>query len=252
MNVKNKSLAINSILIVISTTIIGTILHELSHFFMANYYGLNPELHHNSVNYLSRNVTEIQKATIAGIGPTFSLISGVLFLIISIKIVKASLFKLFLLWQGMNGILMFLGYIFIAPITKNGDTGKVLDYFSVPTSVSIIFAAFSLIVIIRLFKSLSKEFRYYKNQEVFEQNENSKQLFLFPILSSIIFITLLSLPVVTWISLLPTLFMPMAYFSIMRSYRKLDLNNAELKITRISKTLISITILLIITFKILI
>ena len=42
MNFKDKALAINSILIVISTSIIGTILHELAHFLMADYFKLNP------------------------------------------------------------------------------------------------------------------------------------------------------------------------------------------------------------------
>lgn len=252
MKSRNKSLAINSILIVISTTIIGTILHEFSHFLMAKYYGLNPEIHHNYVNYSTDNATEIQKVIIAGIGPIFSLISGIIFLIISIKIIKPSLLKLFTLWLGMNGILMFLGYILIAPIAKNGDTGKVFDYLHISTSISIILAILGLVIIIKLFKKLSPEFKYYKNQEMFEQSEIAKQLFLYPILCSILIVTLLSLPVVTWISLLPTIFMPMSYFSVMKSYQKLNLKEAQLEINHISKILIILTILTIIIFRILI
>lgn len=252
MNFKNKSLAINSTLIVISTTIIGTILHELAHFLMAKYFELNPELHHNYVNYLTENATELQKAIIAGIGPVFSLIFGTIILLISTKILKPSLFKLFMLWLGMNGILMFLGYILIAPTVKNGDTGKVFDFLNIPTSISVIITVIAFIIIVKLFSSLSKEFRYYKNKDLFVQTENAKQLFFYPIWFSIVFITIFSLPVVTWISLLPTVFMPMTYFSTMKKYRKLNLKNAELEINHISKQLLILTVCSIIIFRILI
>ncbi|MDG4951279.1 hypothetical protein NLM59_10100 [Weeksellaceae bacterium KMM 9724] len=252
MNIKNKALAINSTLIVVSTTIIGTILHELAHFLMAKYFELNPELHHNYVNYLTENATEFQKAIIAGIGPVFSLIFGIIILLISVKILKPSLLKLFMLWLGMNGILMFLGYILIAPIVKNGDTGQVFDFLNIPTFISVVIAVISFVIIIKLFSSLSKEFRFYKNEDLFVQKENEKQLFFYPIWFSIIFITILSLPVVTWISLLPTIFMPMTYFSTMKKYRKQNLENAELEINFISKPLLILTIGTIIIFRILI
>ena len=249
---KNKFLAINSIMIIITTTIIGTILHELAHFFMANYFGLEPQLHHNYVNYLSENATELQNMIVAGIGPLFSLVFGIIILLISFKIAKPSLSKLFMLWLGMNGVLMFLGYILIAPIAKDGDTGKVFDFFNVPTSISILIAVISFIFITYLFSNLSKEFRFYKNEDSFDQNENKKQLFLYPILGSIIVITFLNLPVITWISLLPTIFMPMSYFSTMGHYKKLSLDNPELKIDYISKPLLILTIISIIVFRILI
>ncbi len=252
MEVKNKSLEINSILIVISTTIIGTILHELAHFLMASYYGLKPELHHNYVEYLTENATELQNTIIAGVGPLFSLVFGTIFLLISVKILKPSLSKLFILWLGMDGILSFLGYILIAPIAKNGDTGKVFDFLNIPTSISVVIAVISFAIIIYLFSNLAKEFRFYKNQDLFAQKENAKQLFLYPILSSIFFITILSLPVVTWVSLLPTIFMPMTYLSTMKRYNKLNLKNAELKINHISKPLLILTIIAIIIFRILV
>lgn len=251
MNIKNKSLAINSILIVVSTTIIGTVLHELSHFLMAKYFELNPKLHHNYINYLTENAAELQNAIIAGIGPIFSLIFGTIAILISTKILKPSLFKLFMLWLGMNGILMFLGYFLIAPAVKNGDTGRVFNYLNIPIPISIIIAVIAFVIIIKLFSRLSKEFRYYKNQDLFVQKENEKQLFFYPIWFSILLITILSLPVATWLSLLPTIFMPMTYFSTMKKYRKLNLENAELEINYISKPLLISTICTITIFIIL-
>jgi len=252
MKLKNKTLAINSTLIVISTTLIGTITHELAHYLTADYFGLKPELHHNYVNFMTDNATELQKVIVAGAGPLFSLIFGIVTLFISIKLIKPNLFKLFMLWLGMNGILMFLGYILIAPIAKEGDTGKVFDYFNIPVSVSILIAIISFGVIIYLFSKLAKEFRFYKNEDAFKQNKNAKQLFFYPVLISILVITLLNLPVITWVSLLPTIFMPMTYFSTMGSYKKLKFNDAKMKIDSISTPLIILTICIIILFRLLI
>ena len=83
---------------------------------------------------------------IALAGPTFSLIIGILILFISIKLFKPSLMKLFLLWFGMSNILNFLGYMLIAPFIKDGDTGRVFNYFKIPFFISIIIAVITFII----------------------------------------------------------------------------------------------------------
>lgn len=246
---RNHSLAINSILIVVSTTIIGTILHESSHFLLAYFFGLKAELHSNYVSYNSDVATEFQNVLIAGIGPMVSLFSGILFLIVSIKLIKPSLLKLFFLWLGLNGILNFLGYILIAPFAKAGDTGKVFDYLNFPTLISIGIAFICLFGIILLFKRVSKEFRFYKSQESFNQLDISKQLFLYPIIGSIIFMVILNLPVKVWLSMLPIIFVPLSYLSIMKSYNKLKIDAVEVEIGGVSKLIIVISILIVIFYK---
>jgi hypothetical protein len=47
---------------------------------------------------------------------------------------------------------------------------------------------------------------YYKRALVFDVAATQKQLLLYPILGVIVLLTLLSLPVITWLSLLPTIF----------------------------------------------
>ena len=252
MHIKNKFLAINSIFILVSTTIIGNILHEVAHFIMASYFDLQPELHHNYVNYMSDNATKLQNAVIAGIGPILSLTLGVTSLFIAIRILKLSLLKLFMLWLGIGGLINFFGYILIAPIATDGDTGKVFKYWNVPIWASASIAIVSFLIIVVVLKNLAKEFRFYKNRDTFDQEVNGRQLFVYPILSSIVLITILNLPVVHWVSLLPTIFLPMAYFNPWRRYRKLELNDADLKIDHISKPLIILTISSIILFRILV
>jgi hypothetical protein len=249
MNQNRFSLAINSILIVISTSIIGTILHELAHFFTAKYFGIDAQLHHNYVMMSETQGTEIQKIWVAAMGPLFSLVFGIIVLYISVKIIKPSLFKLFMIWLGMGGILCFLGYVLIAPVAKVGDTGKVFHYFGVPFIAAVIIAILSFVYINYLFGKFAKHFIFYKNEAIFDQNESRKQLFAYPIYASIVIMSLLSLPIVTWVSLLPTIFMPMTYFSTMGAYKKLPLENAELEINKISIPLVILTVASIAIFR---
>ena len=110
MTLKNNYLGINSVLIAISTSLISFILHESAHYLVADYFNLNPELHHNFVKPLIEP-SEKQLMLIALAGPTLSVIFGIIILFISIKLTKPSLLKLFLLWFSMSNILMFLGYM---------------------------------------------------------------------------------------------------------------------------------------------
>lgn len=245
---KTKKLAINSILIVISTSIIGTILHELAHYVIGSYFDLNPELHHNYVRYLS-NGTEIQNVLVAGAGPLFSLVFGISFLYISIKYLKPSLKKLFLTWLGMGNILGFLGYLLIAPIAKEGDTGKVFAYLGIPTSVAILVAIISFFIINYVFGKCSSQFIYYKSDLVFDKIQTQKQLFTYPIFSSIIVMTLLSFPITSWVSLLPTLFMPMSYFKTLGQYKKMNNIVPTLTVNKVSPPLLILTIVTILIFR---
>ena len=83
--INSFSLAINSSIIAITTFIIATLLHEISHFMLSFILGLNAELHHNFVSV--NNVSKIQEIYIAGIGPLMSMFLGIIFLILSKKIV---------------------------------------------------------------------------------------------------------------------------------------------------------------------
>jgi hypothetical protein len=126
MSLLHKSLAINSLLILLSTSIIGTVLHELAHYIVSAYFGLDPELHHNYVNSV-RDGTPSQQVLVAASGPVFSLVFGVVADSVHWP-TPTFADKAFLLWFGMGSILNFLAYMLIVPIVKEGDTGKVFAY----------------------------------------------------------------------------------------------------------------------------
>lgn len=214
----------------------------------AKYFKIPAYLHHNYVSFDSTEISDFHQAIIAGVGPIFSLFFGLVILYLSIKIKKIGLLKLFLLWLGMNGILMFLGYLLIAPFAKQGDTGFVFQYLGISNIFIISIAIISFVIILKAFNILAKQFVFYKNSETFDQTETSIQLFIIPIIGSIIFVTLLSLPIPIWISLLPTVFMPMAYISTLKSYQKLNIKSPQYYSKEISKLLIFTFIIVISLF----
>ncbi len=251
MFLKNKYLGINSVLIALSSSIIATILHEFGHYVVAIYLNLNPELHHNYVMPLTE-VSQKSQVLMAAAGPLFSLIIGVLALCASIKWIKFSLLKLFFLWLGLQNILMFLGYMLIAPIAKDGDTGKVFDYLGIPMFLSISIAILFFIFVNFLFSKFSNQFVFYRNEDLFNIQENSKQLFLWPILSSIVMMTILSFPIYSWVSILPSVFMPMTYFTTMGRYKKLKFTNAQITVSNLSVPLVILTVISIMLFRFLV
>ena len=251
MNLKNNSLLINSILIIVSTTIIGTILHELAHYFTALHFNMQPHLHHN---YVHNDVvgTPQQEVLMVAAGPMFSLLFGIVVSLFSIKYIKPSLLKMFLLWLGMGCLLVFFGYIFIAPVAKNGDTGKIFEYFAVPMYLTVILSIASFIFMNWLISMFAYQFVFYKNEETFSLKKNIRQLFLYPILLSIVIMTLLNLPTKSFISLSAVLFLPMTYFSAMGKYKSLKITDANLVINKVPVVLVITTILLIAIFRYLI
>lgn len=65
-----------------------------------------------------------------------------------------------------------------------------------------------------------------------------------------VIMTILSFPITTWVSLLPTIFMPMSYFSTYGKYKRIDNINPDLTINKISSVYLSFFIGYIIIFLI--
>ena len=247
MILRTKALLFNSILIAVSTSLITTILHEMAHFMMAKYLGVEAVLHHNYV--MTPENTPLQTGTIiAAAGPLFSLIFGIFVLTFSINSIKPSLLKLFTLWLGMWNIVTFLGYLLIAPIASEGDTGKVFNYLGFPIYVSIAIAVAAFVVVNIVFSKLADQFKFYTSITG-NKNEDCRQLLIYPIYASIIFGTLLNLPVITWVSLLPTIFMPLTFFSTMGGYKGLAIINEQLIVKKVSILLVVLTLGCIVLFR---
>jgi hypothetical protein len=246
---QNKyALAINSTLILVSTTIFSTILHESAHYLTGLFFHLKPVLHHNYVESL-RVGTEGQMVIEAAAGPLFSLVFGVLMMLFSIKCIRPSLLKLFFTWLGMGNILIFMGYILIAPIAKQGDTGKVFAYFNSPMYLTITAAVLSFIFINYLFGKWSSQFVFYNSENNYNKRNLKLQLFVIPVLLSIVIVTILSLPVIIWISLLPTIFMPMSYFRIMGAYLQQNEIQPTVNIQKVSPILLLFTLVTVLLFR---
>ena len=243
MELRKQALALNTTCIVIATSIIATILHELAHYLMAFYFNLKPILHHNYVSYFEEGTTQ-QKAIVAVSGPLFSLVFGVVITLLAIIKIKPSLTKLFLTWLGTGSLLHFLGYVLIAPMVKNGDTGIVYAYLELPMYLQVIMSIVAFIIINILFRKISNQFIHYKSSPHFDWNENKKQLFIYPILSSMAILTLLNFPISSWISLLPSLFLPLTYFKTMKYYTKLKITTEPIHIDTLSRYLILMTLLM--------
>jgi hypothetical protein len=244
MELRKQALALNTTCIVIATTILATILHELAHYLMAFYFNLQPILHHNYVSCFEEGSAQ-QKAIVAVSGPLFSLVFGIAITLLAIIKIKPSLTKLFFTWLGTGSLLHFLGYVLIAPMIKKGDTGKVYAYLEVPIYLQVIMSIVAFIIINRLFRKISNQFIYYKSSPHFDWNENKKQLFIYPILSSMVILTLLNFPISSWISLLPPLFLPLTYFKTMKYYTKLKMTAEPILIDKLSRYLILMTLVMV-------
>lgn len=245
---KQKALAINGVLIVILTAIINTVLHEAAHFVAANLLHVPAVLHHNYVQ-TADDTPERPGIIIAAAGPLFSLFFGLIVSAVSIHLIRPGLLKLFTLWLGMGGLLTFFGYLLIAPIATNGDTGRVFNYLGIPIYVSIAIAVGAFVYINKMFGAFARYFVYYSPSFDFDKLDTSRQLFLYPIYGSIIIVTLLSLPVITWVSLLPTIFMPMTFFGTMGAYRRMTFSTPTVIIDKVSTWLVILTLVSVAVFR---
>jgi fructose-specific phosphotransferase system IIC component len=86
-----------------------------------------------------------------------------------------------------------------------GDTGLVYAYLGIPKAIGIAISIGLVFIIRKIFGKISHQFYDYKSEEIFNQVDCSKQMILYPIVSSILLVTLLNFPMVVWVSTLPTI-----------------------------------------------
>ena len=212
--------ATNNVLIYITTSIIVTILHELAHFLVANYFDLHPVLYHNYVNY-SDKFTASQGLYIAAAGPLFSLLQGIICMFWTKKIKQKGLFSLTILWLGLQGILTFMGYLLIAPFFAYGDTGKVFAILGVPMFMRIIISILSIIIITWYYLKQTAEMVQYAYSDDLDRKTIARDLLLLPIFLGGLINASLQLPVPTFLSLIAPIFMPFTFMSVYGNYRNI-------------------------------
>ncbi len=126
----NKTFLANSTLAFVLAAIVNTTLHELAHAVAGLTQGLVPTLAPFSVSYTPEG-TPGQQIVTAAAGPTFSLVMGVLLMVLARRWGKG-LVRLFFVWLAFMGVMNFVGYLIIAPIAQVGDTGQVLSLAGAP------------------------------------------------------------------------------------------------------------------------
>jgi hypothetical protein len=109
---------------------IAVTLHELAHAVAGLLLGVDADLRPNSVSYVPELAADGQVLTAAA-GPVFSLVFGVVVLLLGRK-VGGGFLRLLLLWTGLVSMQNFAGYLLIAPFARAGDSGQVMALLGAP------------------------------------------------------------------------------------------------------------------------
>jgi hypothetical protein len=210
-----KYVLINSVLLFIITAVLEVVLHEFSHFITAFiFHAKDLSLHHNFVDYAEDNLSVSQRIWIASAGPLMSLFIGLVFHFIVIQSEKRNALFLFNLFMAVNGYIGFFGYLMIAPLTVQGDTGFVFHALGFPMWSVILIAVFGISILLVAIKKLTKHFVEMASVEIIADKEQRKQfvqaVIKYPIYCCVVAMLLLNLPVPIWVSILPVF----SYFSL--------------------------------------
>lgn len=202
-----KNIVINSTILFVIASIIEMTLHEFGHFvvgFLVHTKDL--VLFHN---YVADNPDELSLLKIIFIkagGPLVSLFIGILFQFICSKQSKRNLLFIFNLYMSVFGYIVFFGYLLIAPIFINGDTGYICHVLHFPIWFTVSIAIIGAIILFLLMRSLVKYFVEVGTENIISTKESRtpfiKSLILLPLFIGILITTLLNLPIPTLLSLI--------------------------------------------------
>lgn len=137
-----RALTTSSTLALILASVVNSLLHESAHAVAALAYGLTPTLSSFSVD-VAEPTTPHQEVVIALAGPLFSLVMGLTLMVVARRW-GSGFGRLFWLWLAFLGVMNFVGYCFIAPFARGGDTGQALALLQAPGWVFVLVAAFGV------------------------------------------------------------------------------------------------------------
>lgn len=225
-----KYVIINVTLALCAAFLTNILLHELVHYLTALSLGNQATLFHN---YVLANLpaSALEEGLYAGLAPLFTLLSGLITYRIGRKH-NASALSLYLQLFGIIGIISFFGYLLISPMIPTGDTGKVMHILGIPLWQQIIISAFSLPAITLILMKATPDFERFSSIDFGDNRTNRKKwsmsLILYPLLISIVVISLLQMPVPHIASILATVCAPM---SLMATFGTFIGNKETLTIT---------------------
>jgi hypothetical protein len=127
---RNSLLLLNSGCAYTLALMLTITVHEFGHAVAALALGFTPTVRTASVDYGSAppNV----EVVVALAGPLVSLVTGVLFLIVSRGVTDRGFWRLVFVWLGALGVQEFSGYLMTGPFVPFGDIGKALQVLAAP------------------------------------------------------------------------------------------------------------------------
>ena len=210
---RQPHIIVNSSILFVVASILEMTLHESGHFvacLMVHAHGIS--LHHNYVSNLDYGLSASAVIFIKGAGPLVSLLIGMVFQIIVSKQMKRNLLFLFNLYMSAFGYIGFFGYLLVAPMFIEGDTGYVFNALGFPLWLSILIALAGAFVLFLLINRLMKYFVQLGTREIIENQVDREQfiqsLILYPLFIGIVISTLLNLPTPTFLSLIAPICSP--------------------------------------------
>ena len=246
-----KYLIINSTLLFSIATVATMTMHEFGHFIAAVFFhAKEAALHHNYASYQLEELPLTNQLIIVAAGPLFSLLLGIVFNLLCSRYSKRNLLFLFLLYMSAFGYIAFGGYLIIAPLFSNGDTGFICSALNFPMWLTIIVALVGVAFMLYIMKILSRYFVELATPEIINDKTQRRAFFntliKFPLYLGIVITTLLNLPISVFVSLAYPLFSPL---NLLWSYGYcLDANYIAPKANRELNHLCKVSPMLIIAF----
>lgn len=214
---KYQNLIITSTIMFVIATLWQQTLHEGGHFLAAHYFGAgNNTLYHNYVQYQNEHISQAGKILIAAAGPLLSLMVGLLFHAACAVYKRRDQWFLFMLYMCIFGYINIAGYLMIAPLFSEGDTGYIFHALGLPLWSVILIALAGVAIFLWLLKYLWEYFAQIATPEILADPVSRKSfadgLIKYPLFAGIGVTILLNLPVISVLSLIYPAFSPMSLF----------------------------------------
>lgn len=250
---KLTKLTINSTLAFTAAFLFTILLHETAHYVTALLLDSKALLFHNYVRaWLSDSPYD--QVLFAGVAPLFSLILGIISLLVSKRIGPGAT-GLFCLWMGICGLCTFFGYLFVAPLLTFGDTGRVFQLLGVPFWVQLLLSVGAVIGLTIWLRRLAPSFNVFAPAPAARQTARANAQILFPLLTGVVLVGLLQFPLQNVASLLAVLAAPMSIFAVYGTLMGAKLSPAETVSTmlqdRVSRSLIFLFLLAVVINRLL-
>ena len=242
MTKQQINVTVNSLILFVIASTLVMILHEFGHFFASILvHAKQISIHHNYTSNVDEGLSLKSTLLIKATGPLVSLIIGVAFQFICSRQLKRNFLFLFNLYMSAFGYIGFFGYLIIAPMFPNGDTGYICYSLGFPIWLTIIIAIIGGIALYISINSLMKYFVEMGSKEIIENKDSRntfiRSLLLFPLLLGIVLTTLLNLPIPAFVSLIAPICSPLTFMwgygnALKKNY---SLDNANKSFQHLSK-----------------